>query len=54
IDKNLKVKEVKNEYTRLYATLTYEQALKVQESVDETFKNRTFNERQIFEVLKSF
>jgi len=54
LDENLKVKDLENECTRLYATLTDEQALKVQEIVDETFGNLTFDTNQIFEVLKIF
>src|SRR6185437_1037293 len=54
IDENLKVKELENECARLYATLTDEQALKVQEIVDETFGNLIFDTNQILEVLKIF
>src|SRR5260364_396688 len=54
LDENLKVKDLENECARLYATLTDEQALEVQEIVDETFGNQTFDNRQIPKMLKIF
>src|SRR5260363_244729 len=54
LDENLKVRELEDECARLYATLTDEQALKVQEIVDKTFGNQTFDNRQISKMLKIF
>src|SRR5260363_188102 len=54
LDENLKVKDLENECARLYATLTNKQALEVQEIVDETFGNQTFDNRQISKMLKIF
>ena len=52
LDKNLKIKELENECERLYAMLTDEQALKVQEIAYETVVNPPFDYKQILKNFK--